>query len=92
VVTPIWDRGVIDRPIEEFLGVVGAVTGEPELLTDADVMLLAGARVDYRVRFLDSPPLAEGVRIIRCGIDPAELHQGFGRFAIIADCRSAFSS
>lgn len=91
VVTPIWDRGVIDRPIEEFLGVVGAASGEPELLMDADVILLAGARVDYRVRFLDSPPLAEGIRFIRLDVDPAELHQGCEPdLAILADCQTGF--
>ncbi len=91
VVTPIWDRGVVDRPNGEFLGVVGAATGEPELLAAADVILLAGARVDYRVRYLDSPPLAEGVRLIRFDVDAAELHRGVEPdLAILADCQSGF--
>ncbi|HIE27837.1 TPA: thiamine pyrophosphate-binding protein [Candidatus Poribacteria bacterium] len=77
VVTPIWDRGVVNRSIEEFLGVIGAASGEPKLLEDADLLLLAGARVDYRVRYLDSPPLSEGIRVIRLDFDPGELSQGF---------------
>jgi acetolactate synthase-1/2/3 large subunit len=91
VVTPIWDRGVIDQPTAEFLGVVGAATGEPELLSAVDVILLASARVDYRVRYLDSPPLADGVRLIRLDVDAAELHQGVQpEVAILADCRTGF--
>jgi len=91
VVTPIWDRGVVDRPIDEFLGVIGAASGEPRLLTEADVILLAGTRVDYRVSYLDSPPLAKAVRILRVDVDPAELYQGVEPdLAILADCRTAF--
>lgn len=91
VVTPIWDRGVVDRPIDEFLGVIGAASGEPGVLTGADVILLAGGRVDYRVRYLDSPPLAKDVRILRITVDPVELCQGVEPdLAILADCQTAF--
>jgi len=91
VVTPIWDRGVVDRPIREFLGVIGAASGEPPLLTEADIILLAGARVDYRLHYLDSPPLAKDVRVIRIDADANELHQGVeAQLAILADPRTAF--
>ena len=90
VVTPIWDRGVLGRPIDEFLGVIGAASGEPRLLVDADVILLAGARVDYRVRYLDSPPLAKDLRILRVDVDAEELAQGVEpEVGILADCRTA---
>ena len=72
VVTPIWDRGVVDFPMEEFLGVIGAASGEPRLLEDVDVLVMAGARVDYRVRYGDSPPLAEDIRLIRVDVDATE--------------------
>ena len=91
VATPIWDRGVVDWPADEFLGVIGAASGEPQLLTEADTILLAGARVDYRVRYLDSPPLAEGLRILRVDVDVGELSQGIEPdLAILADCQTAF--
>jgi acetolactate synthase-1/2/3 large subunit len=90
-VAPIWDRGAADHPSEAYLGVIGAATGEPEILSEADVILLAGARVDYRVRYLDSPPLSDGLRVIRIDVDPGELHQGFEPdVAILADPRTAF--
>ena len=91
IVTPIWDRGVVNHSLEEFLGVIGAASGEPRLLTEADLIFLAGARVDYRVRYLDSPPLAKGVRVIRVDFDPAELHQGVEPdIPILGDARTVF--
>ncbi|MHB0857690.1 MAG: thiamine pyrophosphate-binding protein [Anaerolineae bacterium] len=90
VVTPIWDRGVVDQPMDEYLGVIGAASGEPDLLAEADLLVLLGARVDYRVRYLDSPPLAQGVRMVRVSVDPGELSQGAeADLAVLADPRSA---
>jgi acetolactate synthase-1/2/3 large subunit len=57
VVVPIWDRGVINRPAATFLGVVGAATGGPRLLADADCIIMAGAVSDYRVGFLQPGPI-----------------------------------
>ena len=83
--------GVVNEPIEEFLGVIGAATGEPRLLEDADLLLLAGALVDYRVHYLDSPPLAESLQVIRGDLDPSQLRQGVEPdIAMLADPRTAF--
>ncbi len=91
VVTPIWDRGVVNRSTEEFLGVIGAASGEPKLLGDADLILLAGTMVDYRVRYLDSPPLSEGVKVVRIDVDPAGLNQGVEPdVAILGDAQTVF--
>ncbi|MEM4246396.1 MAG: thiamine pyrophosphate-binding protein [Candidatus Bathyarchaeia archaeon] len=76
MVVPIWDRGVIDRPHPNYMGVVGAASGEPRLLQDADLAILAGARVDYRVGFLKPPAVREDLRIIRVDIDPGQISQG----------------
>ena len=48
VVVPIWDRGAIEQPSDAFIGVIGAATGGPRLLADADLILMVGARCDYR--------------------------------------------
>ena len=69
VVTPIWDRGAVDQPSRVFLGVVGAATGEPAVLSDADCILLAGAEIDYRIRYLQPPFVREDARIFRIGAD-----------------------
>ena len=91
VVTPIWDRGVVNHPMEEFLGVIGAASGQPALLEEADLIVLAGARVDYRLGYLDSPPLAPEARILRISVDAEELQQGIEPdIALLADPRTAF--
>jgi len=76
IVTPIWDRGVVDTPHPNFLGVVGAASGEPRLLEDADLIILAGVRADYRVGFLRPPKVKEDVFIIRVNRDACELNRG----------------
>ncbi len=76
IVTPIWDRGAVDKPHPNFLGVVGAATGEPRLLEDADLIIMAGAAVDYRVGFLAPPKVKKDAAIIRVDSDPNMLGQG----------------
>jgi acetolactate synthase-1/2/3 large subunit len=76
VVTPIWDRGSVSRPMPEFLGVVGAASGGPALLADSDVILLAGARVDYRVGYMKPPAISAKARVLRVDREPDELNQG----------------
>ena len=65
VVVPIWDRGCIERRIPTFMGVIGAATGGPDLLSDADCILLAGAPIDYRVRFLQPDAVRDDARVVR---------------------------
>jgi len=76
MVTPIWDRGAVERSHPNFLGVLGAASGEPRLLADADLIILAGARVDYRVGFLAPPAVREDAFIIRIDGAVHELGQG----------------
>ena len=52
LVVPIWDRGTINRRVDTFMGVLGAASGGPQLLADADCIVMAGAIADYRVGFL----------------------------------------
>ncbi len=76
VVIPIWDRGSVPAPIPQFLGVVGAVSGSPELLEESDLIILAGARVDYRLGYLRPPAVRPDARVLRIDVDPLELRQG----------------
>ncbi|MGC9319733.1 MAG: thiamine pyrophosphate-binding protein [Armatimonadota bacterium] len=90
IVTPIWDRGVVNEPSEHFMGVIGAATGEPPLLEEADLLIIAGADIDYRLRYLDRPPLREDLKVIRIDVDPGRLHQAIAPdVALLADPRSA---
>jgi acetolactate synthase-1/2/3 large subunit len=73
---PIWDRGAIEQPLPQFVGVIGAASGGPSILPEADLVLLAGACVDYRVGYLEPPGVAENAVTIRCDVDANELNQG----------------
>ena len=76
IVTPIWDRGVVNSEWSTYMGVIGAASGEPDLLTQADLVLILGASIDYRVRYLDSPPLRPDVKVVRVQADARHLYQG----------------
>lgn len=73
VVVPIWDRGAIPPGMGEYLGVIGAASGGPALLEEADLVILLAAGVDYRVGYLQSPPLQPETRIVQVDADPAQL-------------------
>lgn len=89
VVVPIWDRGSVPEPMDEFIGVLGAATGGPRLLADADVILMLGAAFDYRVGYLQPPAVRDDARIVRVGVDPERLQQGVGaHVTILGDPRS----
>ena len=60
----------------EYLGVIGAASGGPAILNDADLILLVGGRVDYRLGYLKPPAIKEEARVIRIDRDPGELNQG----------------
>jgi acetolactate synthase-1/2/3 large subunit len=76
VVVPIWDHGAVERAAEWFLGVVGAASGETRLLPDADLVLLVGARTDYRLGYGQPPKVSEEATLIRADMDPEELRAG----------------
>jgi acetolactate synthase-1/2/3 large subunit len=52
LVTPIWDRGSVERPSPVHMGVLGAATGGADLLGASDCVIFAGAVSDYRTRYL----------------------------------------
>lgn len=93
VQTPIWDRGVIEKPSPWYMGVIGAASGGPSLLADADLILLVGARVDYRVGYMESPAISTRAKVVRVDVDPLNLRQGVEPdVAVHADPRSALEA
>jgi acetolactate synthase-1/2/3 large subunit len=76
VVVPIWDRGSIPTPLETFAGVIGAASGGPTLLADADLILLAGADFDYRIGQFTPPAVRPDAKVVRIHADAARLGQG----------------
>jgi len=76
VVTPIWDRGSVPQRIDPFLGVIGAASGAPRLLADADLIVMAGAEFDYRVGQLAPPVVREDAAVVRIHADETRLRSG----------------
>lgn len=79
VVTPIWDRGCVDRPIAGFLGVIGAASGGPPLLAQSDCLLLAGASVDYRLGYLQPGAVRADAAILRMDANWSALEEAYAR-------------
>jgi acetolactate synthase-1/2/3 large subunit len=75
-VIPIWDRGSVQEPTPTFMGVIGAASGGPKLLGEADLVLLAGAEFDYRIGQISPPTLRHDAKVIRIHADPERLCQG----------------
>jgi acetolactate synthase-1/2/3 large subunit len=73
VVTPIWDRGSVKESSFVFPGVVGAATGGPVVLAEADCILMAGAECDYRVGYLEPPAVRPDAEIRAIGTRWKEL-------------------
>ena len=76
VVVPIWDRGSVTSACETFAGVIGAATGSAGIFEKADLVVLAGVDLDYRVGQLSAPVLDENARVIRIDADSARLRSG----------------
>jgi acetolactate synthase-1/2/3 large subunit len=79
MVVPIWDRGCVDRPTGTFFGVLGAASGGPRLLPDADCILMAGAAVDYRVGFLQPGAIGEDAAVLDGNVGWRELQSAYER-------------
>jgi acetolactate synthase-1/2/3 large subunit len=86
VVTPIWDRGSVDRPSPVFLGVIGAATGGPPYLSESDCIVLAGAEVDYRLGYLRPPAVRGAARVVSFRGKWDDLQAGAAPEAWLASC------
>ncbi len=75
-VLPIWDRGSITSEMDAFVGVIGAATGGPRVLPDADLIILAGVEFDYRIGQLSPPIVRDDAKVIRIHADENCLRQG----------------
>jgi acetolactate synthase-1/2/3 large subunit len=58
------------------MGVVGAASGDPALLRQADLVLLLGAAADYRVGYLEPPALDPAAALVRVEVEPRRLAAG----------------
>ena len=86
IVTPIWDRGSVDRPSEVFFGVIGAATGGPSILIDSDCILVAGAEIDYRAGYLRPPAVHSDARVFSFRKSWNALKTNFKADSWLAEC------
>lgn len=74
IVSHIWDRCCIERPIPQYMGVTNEdLNAAMPLLSKADVVLVVGARIDYRLWHGRPPQFPLGARVIRVDAEPSEI-------------------
>jgi thiamine pyrophosphate-dependent acetolactate synthase large subunit-like protein len=74
------------------MGVIGAASGGLRLLQDADLIIMVGARCDYRVGHLQPPSVRDDAVVVRIDVDPAQLGQGVGaHHAVLGDPSSVLA-
>ena len=86
----LWDRTCIERPIPQYVGVSkAAINGAAALLTQADLVIVVGARADYRIQYGNPAAYRKDTEFIRIDADDMELTRGMeAAVAIEADPRS----
>jgi acetolactate synthase-1/2/3 large subunit len=74
ILSHIWDRGCIERAIPQYVGVTNdELNGAMSMLPEADLLLVVGARVDYRIGHGRPPAVSRDAQIIRVDADPDEV-------------------
>jgi acetolactate synthase-1/2/3 large subunit len=76
VVSHIWDRCCIEKAIPQYVGVTNEeLNGAMCMVPQADVILVVGARIDYRLWHGRPPGLSADAKIIRIDVDPSEVNR-----------------
>lgn len=90
VLSHIWDRGCINKAIPQYFGITNEeLNGAYPKLSEADVVLTLGARVDYRLSYGRPKLFRKDVRWIRVDVDESELNRTVvPDIGIVGDCRS----
>ena len=74
ILSHIWDRGCIERPIPQYVGVTNdELNGAMSMLPQADLLLVVGARVDYRIGYGRPPVVSRDAQLVRVDADPDEV-------------------
>lgn len=74
ILSHIWDRGCIEEPIPQYVGVTNdELNGAMSMLPQADLLLVIGARVDYRIGYGRPPAVSRDAQLVRVDADPDEV-------------------
>lgn len=90
IASHIWDRGSIERAIPQYVGVTnGELNGAMPMLSQADVVLVMGARIDYRLAHGRPPGFHKEAKVIRVDAEPSEVVRTIvPDIGIVGDARS----
>ena len=74
ILSHIWDRCCIEQAIPQYVGVTNAdLNGAMSMVAQADLLLVIGARIDYRLWHGRPPHVAPEARIVRVDVDATEV-------------------
>ncbi len=76
IVSHIWDRCCIQKVIPQYMGVTNSeLNYAMHKFSEADMILMMGARVDYRVYCGLPPGFPKNAKVIRVDIEPSEINR-----------------
>lgn len=76
IVSHIWDRCCIQEAIPQYMGVTNDdLNYAMPKLAQADVVLVMGARIDYRISHGRPPGFSRDAKVIRVDIEPSEINR-----------------
>ncbi len=93
IVSQLWDRGCIEKPLPQYLGVSTAElnTAFPTACK-CDVALVLGARVDFRLDYGRTPLFSPNCKFVRVDYDPAEINRTIiPEIGIVGDVKSVLT-
>jgi len=90
IMSHIWDRACVDTVIPQYFGITNdALSGAYPKISEADVILVLGARVDYRLGHGRTPVCSKNVSWIRVDYEPSEINRTITPdIGIVGDTRS----
>lgn len=90
IVSHIWDRCCIEKPIPQYMGITNTeLNSAMPMLSQADVVLVVGARIDYRVAYGRPPGFSRDAKVIRVDVEPSEINRTVvPDIGIMGDARS----
>ena len=76
ILSHIWDRCCLEEAIPQYVGVTNAeLNYAAPMLSQADVVLVVGARIDHRISFGRPPGFSREAKVIRVDVEPAEVNR-----------------
>ena len=92
ILSHLWDRCCIEEPIPQYVGVTkDQVNSAMSIFPQADVVLMMGARIDYRLSHGLPPGFPPNAKVIKVDIDPSEISSStIPNIGIVGDPRTVF--